>query len=272
MDLTISSSHFIYPELLEELLESDAAYFRAAAECENVQGFRISHMPGLESLAAACVVHKISRHGGYDHPQWLQAVEQRVQALACRHARFYLQHPDDELENQLRDNGYRPVREIALLNTYENPDFLKQNNDGIKLKPVLTERDWSLKLSLHQEIPKGPDGHVSRAETWLQMERMKCAAGYMEPYLIFSGDTACGAVNYAPESRIGRLKNIVIHPRWQRRSIGAQAARLIANIAKDRGMAAAGCFALEDGQALNMYRKAGYTPATQQTEWYKLLK
>ena len=272
MDLSIPSSDFKYPELLEELLESDAAYFRAAAQCENVEGFRISHMPGLESLAAACVVHRISKHDNCDQPQWLQAVEQRILALACRHGRFYQQHTDAELENQLRDNGYRPVREIALLNTYDNPGFHEKNDDSIQLRPVRTERDWSLKLSLHQEIPKGPDGHISRAETWLQMERMKCAAGYMEPFLIFSEDTACGAVNYAPGSRIGRLKNIVIHPRWQRKNIGAHAARLIANIAKDRGMAAAGCFALEDGRALNMYRKAGYAPATVQTEWYKLLK
>jgi len=272
MDLTISSSHFQYPELLEELLESDTAYFRAAAECEQVQGFQISHMPGLETLAAACVVHRISKQDNGDLAQCLQAVEQRILALACHHARFYQQYPDDELEDWFRKNGYRPAREIALLNTYDAPGFHKPNDSSIQLRPVRTEHDWTLKLSLHQEIQNGPDGHASRAEKWLEMERKKCDAGYMEPFLIFREDMACGAVNYAPGPRLGRLKNIVIHPRWRRNDLGAQAARLIARIARERGMTAAGCFALEDGQALNMYKKAGYAPAILQTEWYKCLK
>ena len=48
--------------------------------------------------------------------------------------------------------------------------------------------------------------------------------------------------------------------------------QVFARIARERGMTAAGCFALEDGQALNMYKKAGYAPAILQTEWYKCLK
>ena len=272
MDLTIPASQFKYPELLEELLESDIAYFRAAAKSDLVQGFQISHMPGLESLAAGCVVHRISQHGGCHQSPCLQAVEQRILALACNHARFYQRHPDDELESWFRENGYRPAREIALLNTYDDPGFYEINDENIQLRPVRTKRDWALKLSLHQDIPKGPDGHHSQAEKWLQLERKKCAAGYMEPFLIFSQDRVCGAVSYAPGSRIGRLKNIVIHPRWQRNDIGAQAARLIARMARERGMTAAGCFAMEDGPALNMYRKAGYVLVAQQTEWFKRLR
>jgi len=271
MDFTISPSQFNYPGLLEELLESDTAYFRAAAECELVQGFQISHMPGLESLAAACVAHRILKPGGRIQAQCLQAVEQRFLALTCNHARFYQQHPDDELESWFRENGYRPTREIALLNTYDDPGFCEINDGNIQLRPVLTEHDWTLKLSIHQDIPNGPDGHFSPAEEWLQLERRKCAAGYMEPFLIFREDMACGAVNYAPGSQIGRLKNIVIHPCWQRKDIGAQAARLIAYMARERGMSAAGCFAMEDGQALSMYKKAGYFPVTVQTEWHKHL-
>ena len=258
--------------MLEELLESDVAYFRAAAECEEVLGFRISHMPGLDALAAACVVHQISMPLGDKLPQWLQVLEHRISLLGCGHARFYQQRPDADLEKQFRKNGYRPAQEISLLNTFEDKGLRDDSDALVQLRPVRTEGDWSLKLKLHQAISYDPDGHVSAAETWLQMEQQKCAAGYMEPFLIVREDVVCGAVNYAPGGRIGRLKNIVVHPNWRREGIGVQAARIIANIARERDMVAAGCFAMEDGPALNMYRSAGYFPVTQQTEWYKRLK
>ena len=266
------STEFECPELLQELLESDVAYFHAAAECEDLLGFRISHMPGLESLAAGCVAHKISKHGGPGHPQWLKVLEQRLSMLGCGHARFYQQYPDSELEKQFVQNGYRRTEEIALLNTFKDLVSRDPDDEQIHMLPVRSERDWGLKLSLHQEVSHAPDGHVSQAETWLQLERQKSDVGYMEPFLIFCQETVCGAVNYSPGSKIGRLKNLVIHPRWRRKGIGVQAAKFIARTAAERGKAAAGCFALEDGQALNLYKSAGYFPVTRQTEWYKDLQ
>ena len=259
-------------KLLDELLESDAAYFLAAAECEELHGFRISYMPGLESLAAACVVHKIARESVGDQTQWLPVLEKRISALGCHHSRFYQQGPDTEMEKQFFQNDYRPAEEIALLNTFSN---VPPGQDGAaltELRPVRSEQDWSLKLALHHDIPQGPDGHVADAETWVTMERRKCEAGYMEPFLIVQGDHVCGAVNFASGPRIGRLKNIVIHPHWRRKGMGVQGARLIARLAQERGKTAAGCFALKDGQAVQMYQDAGYLPVTRQTEWYKKLQ
>ena len=272
MTLATTLTQSEYPDLLEDLLESDVAYFRAAAACEDVLGLRISYMPGLESLAAACVVHQISAPPGDKLPQWLQVLEHRISILGFGHARFYQQRPDAQLEKQFRKNGYRPAQEIALLNTFEDKSLTGDGDTKVRLQPVLTEGDWSLKLKLHQAISHDPDGHVSLAETWLQMEQQKCDAGYMEPYLIFREEVVCGAVNYAPGGRIGRLKNIVVHPRWRHKGIAVQAARIIAHMAKERDMVAAGCFAMEDGPAINMYRNAGYFPVTCQTEWYKCLK
>ena len=267
-----TSSHIENPELIEELLESDAAYFRAAAECEELLGFRISHMPGLESLAAACVVHKIANTDDGARAKWIPALENRISGLGYEHARFYQQYPDAEMEKQFRQSGYRPAEEIALLNTFRKLPPAGSGAATAELRPVRSEQDWSLKLALHREIPQGPDGHLSGAETWVRMERRKCAAGYMEPFLIVQGGEVCGAVNFAPGSRIGRLKNIVIHPRWQRKGMGVQAASLIARLAKDRGKKVAGCFAMSQGHAVKMYRKAGYFPVARQTEWYKNLK
>jgi hypothetical protein len=42
-------------EYVQELLDSDIAYFRAAANCENLLDCQIVKMPGLESHAAGWV-------------------------------------------------------------------------------------------------------------------------------------------------------------------------------------------------------------------------
>lgn len=93
----------------------------------------------------------------------------------------------------------------------------------------------------------------------------------MEPLLIYYQDQVCGSVNLALSDRLGRLKNLVIHPRWRRRGIGVEAARLIACLARDRGKVAAGCFAINDEPSLDLYKSAGYVPVTSQIEWFKTL-
>ena len=142
----------------------------------------------------------------------------------------------------------------------------------VHLRTVRSERDWSLKLSLHRDVRRGPDGHSVDADQWVQMERLKCEAGYMEAYLIHLDDQPCGAVNFSPSARLGRLKNLVVHPHWRRRGIGVEAAREIIRLASQRGLAAAGVFALEHGPSLKLYRDAGYLPVVRQVEWYRRLQ
>lgn len=258
-------------ELIEELLDSDAAYFRAAAESEHLAGFRILHMPGIISLAAACVAYRATQPGEQLRPGWVATLEKRISDLGYTHARFYQRKPDPDMQEHLGRNGYRPAGEIAMMNTFRRLAKPGEDRSDVVLHQVCTEQDWVHKVELHRRIPSGPDGHASAAETWVEMERRKCDAGYMEPYLIVRGDEVCGAVNFAPGERIGRLKNIVIHPDWRRKGIGEEGARLIAQMAKDRGKMVAGCFAMKDGKAVNMYRGAGYVPVAEQTEWYREL-
>ena len=258
-------------ELLQELLDSDVAYFHAAAKCEDLSGYRISRMPGLESLPAACVAHPIPGYTGTAGTGWLGLLEKRLSETGCGHARIYQQVPDDSLAKHFLQNGCRAAEEIALLSPHEGQEHGETDTSGVRLRPVNSDADWSLKISVHRDIPQGPDGHASQAEKWVQMERLKCEAGYMEPFLIMAGQHTCGAVNFAPGFRIGRLKNIVISPGWRRKGVGERAASLIIMMARGRGFEVAGCFAMKSGRALNMYRKAGYFPAAQQTEWFKKL-
>ncbi len=256
-------------ELAEELLETDAAYFCAGAETEELGGYRIAYLPGLAELAAACVVHPQSSTAGL--AQALPRLEQRIARLGYGHARIYQWAPDPEAESLLLRRGYRKETEIALLNSKMDPAPAGDETAATVLRPVVSERDWSAKLALHRDINLGPDGHESPADAWLEMERRKCEAGYMKAFLIVLHEQVCGAVGFAPSARIGRLKNIVIHPRFRGMGIGAQAARLIAAMARKDGKAAAGCFAMGDGVALKMYENADYHPVAEQTEWYRKL-
>jgi ribosomal protein S18 acetylase RimI-like enzyme len=257
--------------LVRELLASDAAYFRAAACCKPLPGCQLVRMSGLESLAAGCVLQKITYQTCGGSTPWLQATEANLLDLGCTHARFYQQYPDEKLEQSFTQHGYRPVVEIALLNTFDTSTEDKNVTGEVELHPVHSEKHWSLKLSLHRDTPEDPDGHSSPALDWLDMERRKCEAGYMEPFLIYFQGQPCGAVNLAISERLGRLKNLVIHPEWRRRGIGEEAARLITGLAQHRGKAAAGCFAINDEPSLALYQSAGYVPVTRQIEWYKKL-
>ncbi len=256
--------------LARELLDSDAAYFCAAAHCETLPGCQLVHMSGLESLAAGCVVQKITGQN-HDSSSWLPAVEARLLELDCTHARCYQQYPDNRLEQKFTQRGYRAVDEIALLNTFDSCTVVETASKETQLRPVCSETGWSLKLSLHRDTSQDPDGHSSPAESWLDMERRKCEAGYMEPFLIYYQDQPCGSVNLSLSDRLGRLKNLVIHPQWRRMGIGVEAARLIACLSQDHGKEAAGCFAINDKPSLALYKSAGYEPVTRQIEWFKTL-
>jgi len=262
-DLTVDAAGFA-----RELLKSDADYFRAAAFHEHIEGCELLHMPGLSSLAAGCVVLT----GGAESRDALDAVEVRLAELNCGHARFYQQQPDDELEQELVKRGYHRAEEIGMLHLFGDAGCQQAPSSRVQLRPVESERDWALKLSLHHDLRRGPDGHSSAADLWVQLERRKCEAGYMEPFLIYSEDLPCGAVNFAASLRLGRLKNLVVHPRWRRRGIGVAAAREIIRLAGQRGLPAAGVFALDQGPSQKLYQDAGYAPIVRQVEWWRKLK
>ena len=264
-----SSAGFDLPQLSLELLKSDADYFRAAAQCQAFAGFELVHMPGLQSLAAGCVVLAVAGQGNFDLRDSFAAFEARLAELGCRHARVYQQHPDEQQALLLRERGYQPAEEIGLLRVFDQRRASRMKASEVRLVPLQSERDWSLKRLLHRDIPQGPDGHACTAGDWVQLERRKCAAGFMEPFLVYAGETPCGAVSLSLGHGFGRLKNLVVHPDWQRRGVGVQAARLVAELARQRGMTAVGCFALKHGWSLKLYQNAGYRPVVKQIEWYR---
>ena len=253
--------------LIDELFESDSLYFEAGAVCVEVEGAIIANMPGLENLAAGSVVQRIDMQIVSTDPEaWLDNIELHLKKLAIHRARIYIQSHNDLVSTTLLHRGYRPVNEVALL-LHTNSRHIQDKS--VTLRPILDQEGWDERLSVYRCIEKGPDGHVSVPEQWIELEKSKCNTGYMLPYLIYKNEEVCGAVNLAVHQHLVRLKNMVIHPDFRRKNCGASAAALFSGLAKQYGKPAAGCYALENHSSLPMYKKAGYIPVAKQTEWLR---
>ncbi len=266
------SAHANLPStMLEDLLVSDLDYFCAAARSERLPCCTLYRMPGLESLAAGCVVHDIDVGLAAQDSNWLHKIETYLRNCGYKHARFYQQQRAPNLIKQFLEGDYRRVHEVALIAEVETK---RQSSDmlDIELRPVVTDEDWAKKLELHHDVAEDPDGHSSQAEKWVDMERQKCAAGYMAAFFICANNDICGTVNLSLTTRIARLKYLVVHPLWRRKGIGICAAAQFVHLAKIHGRPAAGCFALSNVAALQMYKRAGYIPIGEQIEWFKVLQ
>ena len=253
--------------LAEELLESDSRYFESGAVLETLPGAAIARMPGLEALAAACVVHRV-RPPDLSPPlgEWLERTEGRLAKVGCPRARLYLQADVPALVAALAERGYAPSREIGFLRRCP-PEPVPLGD--CRFDPVVTEADWDAKVQLHRACAVGPDGHTSRAEEWVELEYRKAAAGYMTPYLARLDGAVCGAVSVAESPHLARLKNIVVHPTFRRRGVGAQGVRHLLRVGQSRGKRAVGVFGIEGAPGALLYRSCGFHEVTAQTEWVR---
>jgi GNAT superfamily N-acetyltransferase len=250
-----------------DLLESDARYFECAAEVQDLDGASLARMPGLEHVAAACVVHRVEPAGLPDDAEaWLDGIERRLGEIGCPRPRVYLQRAVPVLERALRRRGYRPRDELAMLAAAPG----SARPGGVSLCPIRTEEEWRAKLALHAACPLGPDGHDTAAEEWVEMERRKSETGALEPYLIAAGDAACGTLAVMECGALVRLKNIVMDPSRRRRGIAAQAIRCVLAMAAERGKLAVGCFAIAGEAGERLYRRCGFRRAGRQTEWARI--
>ena len=253
--------------LVDDLLNSDASYFEAAAKIERVRGATIAHMDGLEALAAGCVVQRIDPANITGSATgWLDDVERRLRHLGIHHARLYLHRKAPDLEAALTRMGYTAREEIIMLRS--SPDPANRQTEA-SLREIKTEADWAAKLALHKRMAIGPDGHPAPAELWVDMERRKCEAGYMTPYLLVIDDEVIGAANAAVCGSVLRLKNLVVVPQHRRRGMGYVLAGLLADLAAPAGKTASGVFVVAGAPFAKMYTGTGFETVAHQTEWSK---
>lgn len=252
-----------------DLLESDRLYFEADAETIPIAGATIALLHGAESLAAGCVVHRIDAAALPARADaWLSALEARLRALGSPRARIYLDQPAPGLEAALAQRGYRSRVEIG---------FVCEGASGesepiVELAPADGERGWSARREIMERCRLGPDGHQVDADLWVEMERRKCRAGYMQPYLIVAKGDVVGAASLATCGSLLRLKNLFIDPDFRRRGVATATAIGFARFAARMVGLPAGCFAVEGEPGVVVYALAGYREVTRQTEWVRDLE
>ena len=255
--------------LIADLLESDVGYFETGATIEQLKGATVAHTPGLENLAAGSVVQRIDpRVIPSDVVGWIEDVERKLLDWGIEHARFYLQEKAPELEAALAEKGYQSRDELVVMRP-ATP--ITGNSERVSLRLIETQADWQQKQILHKEIEVGPDGHPAPADLWVAMERQKCEAGYMRPYLILADGAVVGAANGAPWKGVLRLKNVAIVPEFRLRGIGSVAVGLLADLSVADGKQAAGAFVFADEPFVKMYTGAGFDVVARQTEWAREL-
>lgn len=258
--------------LVSDLFESEYRYFEAGAVSDAIPGGFIVRMPGLEVLAAGCVVQRLAVElieSAAD--DWLLSVEKRLLELSVRRARLYLSSKAPHLREALVRHGYRAVKEVPLLTLVGAEPFHNETVPGLELRPLISDRDWLKKQTVYQRMERGPDGHVSPPHLWIELERRKSESNYMKPYLVTLQGKVCGAVSAAAVGSVMRLKNLVISPDYRRRGVGRAVAAAFTKIAAENARSAAGCFAIEGSASLPMYQQAGYQSVGFQTEWTKYL-
>lgn len=255
---------------LEDLFTSEYNYFETGSVIEQIQGCTLAWLPGVESLAAGSVIHRLQERNIDTAPEaWLAIVENRLTALGFERVRIYQRCQAENLERTLRQYDYQPSVEVALVAKAYNSSLEKAVS--IQLRAIESKQDWQARLALQKTLKQGPDGYQSPARLWVDMERLKSDLGYMEPYLVYKKGKVCGAVSIAPTGNILRLKNLLVAPEFRRQGIGREIALSLRTVAYQRSFAAVACFAIDSAPSLMMYQQAGFTPISQQIEWVKSL-
>lgn len=253
-----------------ELLESEAAYFDAAALTERLEGAVLSRLPGLEALPAAGVVHRIGSAGiGAPPETWLASVETWARTAGLHRVRLYLTHSDPKLERLLRARHYRARHEVGLARPTGGEVLEADRLAMVHLEEVVDLAGWDDKRRVHEASPTQADGHRAEARTWCEMEQRRSAHGYMRPFLIRHGETVVGTLCMAPRGSLLRLKNLLVHPGWRGRGMGTAAVAAAVVLARRAGFATVGCFAIPGGPGLEVYQRTGFRPTVTQVEWIK---
>ena len=248
----------------QDLLESDARYFELAAGIETLGLGDLVYMPGLERLAAGCVIQRVrTEDGTSDLEEWVRTVQRRIGECDGACPRFYLQTPFSQLEDALRRCGYKCKNEIALLNF--SP--AEHDENDVYLHLVDGDADWAAKRTLHAAAGTGPDGHENAPGLWVDLEHRKSDAGGLELFLVMHGNDVIGALGLMEAGSILRLKNLVIHPDYRGSGFGAKAVQAGCVAAARRGFAVVGAFALDEQGTLAFYDSCGFRPVAAQTEW-----
>jgi ribosomal protein S18 acetylase RimI-like enzyme len=249
--------------LFARAIETERLYFELGAKTEQLPGAVLAWMPGLTASPAAAVIHRadpavIAALG----EAWIVQAEKRLTDVGVRMARLYLDARGGAADELLRRAGYADRDELIFAHAMPRP------LPGLTLRPVVSDEDWERKLRLHAGIENSPDGHGNRPAEWVALERRKCADG-MDAFLAEIDGEAVGAIGAIWGDKLLRMKNIVVHPAYRRRSIGRGIVSQLAALGRDRGVSEHCVLAIKGEPGERLYRSAGMQLIGTQVEWSK---
>ncbi|MBI4749607.1 MAG: GNAT family N-acetyltransferase [Acidobacteria bacterium] len=250
------------------LLESDMAYFKLGARCTPLRGAWLARVPGLEHLAAGCILVDLDfQQIESDRENWLNEVTQILSTLNCPRIRFYVYDTSPDFRSALELQGLQSRCEIGFLGRphASRPDC------SVTLRPVETDAEWKAKPQLYHGVTGPTFGYQGPADDWVELERRKSSVGPMKTFVIQSDQTMCGSVSTIEVGTFLRIKSLFLRPEWQGKGIGLQVMNLMGHLAYQLEKDAFGIFAVAGSAAEKLYTRAGLLPLTQQHEWNKPL-
>lgn len=256
------------------LAETDRRYFEAGSRKWDVLSGRLCVLPGYEHLPAGCVVVSPNLTAMQsDLGLWARQLEALFKEKGARLARFYLQEPGDVMSKSLELLDYRPTRETGMiLATDYSHDRCEQDEHA--LRPVTSNEQWDEKRDLATAGGHdGPDGHNMMGGQFADLERVKCDAGFMQPFLFYVNGKPAAAICVSVLGSFARLKNLLVHPDYRGRGVGSKTVKAaIQAYRRHRGIRYVGVYADDRKFAIRIYAKQGLLPVNHQTEWSKVLE
>ncbi len=249
------------------VVESDRQYFELAAATEPLPGATLAFMPGLESLPAASVVHRVEPER-VDAPLagWLALVESRARSLHLSHLRLYLTFEAAAWTSVLNRHGFTQREEVL----FYAPVMPCAQRD-VALVPVEEPRDWKQRAAVFQGDEKGSDSHPFSPCDWVELERRKVQTNGLRCLNVLYKNEIAAAVGYLKIRDFFRIKNLHVRRAWRRQRVGSRVVRAMRAHAYTLQARGCGVMAVNGSHAARLYRETGMERVGVQYEWMKSL-
>jgi len=249
------------------LLNDDRNYFRAGANVEVFDKWRLIHTSGFLDLAASCVLEPPP--GATDVPT---ALARRLNTLGVSTIRFY--QPASTSKATSSAVPFETIQEIAYLIETKKSNLELPNADLV-VRPLRTDED-DLKVALYESRDGSPDGKPSNPKDYVALERRKIDAGYMQGFIVEDEGVPAACFGLSVTTNLVRMKNLLTSGDMRGRGCGHAIVHFAIEHARQHRKDFVGVFAIEGGGGQRLYERCGLTAVARQTEFSaptsKLLK
>ena len=244
-------------QLADLLYANDQEYFRAGAEIEVIEDWRVVRVDGFPDLAAACVLEP--PHGKSTPPRLLL---ERLRALNIAAVRFYC--PNTTLQ-ETATPPFDLTREAAYVLDVRT-SRVEQPNMDLVVRPLKSDED-PIKVELYSSRNGSPDGKHSNPHHYVALERLKIDAGYMQGFIVEDRGVPAACFGLSVTHNLVRMKNLLTSTKAHGRGCGTAIVHHAIKVAREYGKHHVGVFAIEGGAGQRLYERCGMRRIGIQTEY-----